>query len=415
MSKDFRELNKNATINSNYVLQLINQMFNYYILEYKLEYTTEYENTVVNVGDYLEAFLKENPEFGIYHCHYSSGSSKKKKPLITLLIRSDNKSVIFINCDNYNHLTVQVAGDTKATSDEVFEKVRLAFPEKKIEKTEKKLKMDFWYLTNHPTSVQREIVVPDWESVKNNYSVAVASEIEELIKLKEPLDDSKLIILNGKPGCGKTFLLRTLLWEWREWATPSFVLDPEALFNSPSYLLNLVLDDEDDDYPELNSGAEPEKKWRVIVLEDADNFISVESKTNNCQAMSRLLNILDGLVGQGLKILFIITANEDEQKIHEAVKRPGRCLANISFEGLPENQAREWLESKGVEGFRLPVSITRSVGFNKTDSHTYTLAELYQILKTAQKNKSKDSSKKRGNSNNMDTSHALKISSPEKL
>lgn len=391
--KDFKDLPRTVNLNHNgHNVIITNQMFWHFVLEYNLDYNTEYHNQVEKPNDLYEQFLQQNKDYSVYHYSYAPVPKSKgyrPKSFEALLLADDKKSIIKLEVDSYNRVVISIAGISKTITDDLYEKVSQSFPEKKIEPKTKRLKMDFWYMANRPTSVQREISVPDWEDVKDNYTTEIRLEVEKLLLLKEPTNEPKLVILNGIPGCGKTYLLRTLLWEWREWAKADFVLDPEAMFARPDYLLKLVLDDEgdDDDDDELPflldalKSQKNEKKWRVIVLEDADTFISTSAKVENGQSMARLLNILDGLVGQGLKILFIITANEDEQKIHEAMKRPGRCLSNITFEGLPKQQALDWLAAKGLGEEYLPDGSNKSLGFRGGQESTYTLAELYQIVK----------------------------------
>jgi ATP-dependent 26S proteasome regulatory subunit len=57
---------------------------------------------------------------------------------------------------------------------------------------------------------------------------------------------------------------------------------------------------------------------------------------------------VDGLIGQGLRILVLVTTNEPIKALHPAVARPGRCAANIEFERLSTQEADEWLEKHGA-------------------------------------------------------------------
>ncbi len=59
--------------------------------------------------------------------------------------------------------------------------------------------------------------------------------------------------------------------------------------------------------------------------------------------MSKLLNLADGLLGQGLRCLFLITTNEPLGVIHPAVVRPGRCLAKVEFGVLSQARAADLL------------------------------------------------------------------------
>ena len=71
------------------------------------------------------------------------------------------------------------------------------------------------------------------------------------------------------------------------------------------------------------------------MLEDCDELIRAEAKQGAGQNLARLLNLTDGLVGQGLDVLVCITTNEELSRLHPAVTRPGRCLAQIHVGRLP--------------------------------------------------------------------------------
>ncbi|MCL2553105.1 MAG: ATP-binding protein, partial [Actinomycetia bacterium] len=57
----------------------------------------------------------------------------------------------------------------------------------------------------------------------------------------------------------------------------------------------------------------------------------------------------DGLLGQGRNVLVGITTNEDLERLHPAVVRPGRCLARIEVGPLTRAEAVSWLgTSEGI-------------------------------------------------------------------
>jgi hypothetical protein len=56
-----------------------------------------------------------------------------------------------------------------------------------------------------------------------------------------------------------------------------------------------------------------------------------------------LLNLCDGILGHGLRVLVLLTTNEDVGRLHPAITRPGRCLSQIGFETFSPAAARRWL------------------------------------------------------------------------
>jgi hypothetical protein len=198
----------------------------------------------------------------------------------------------------------------------------------------------FWHHDQHgPRRVQREIDAEPWEQIRGNYAGPVAATLERLMALDGTAVGGRLLLLHGAPGTGKTTALRALAQQWRSWCQVDCVLDPERLFADPSYLMNIALGGGDDDQP----------RWRLLLLEDCDELISGEAKANAGQSLSRLLNLTDGLLGQGRNALIAITTNEDVASLHPAVVRPGRCLASIEVGRLPYAEAVAWLgTSRGI-------------------------------------------------------------------
>lgn len=193
----------------------------------------------------------------------------------------------------------------------------------------------FWHFSGHgPRRVQREIDAAPWDAIRGNYAGAVARSLEELMALDGTDVRGRLLLLHGEPGTGKTTALRALAQQWRSWCQVDCVLDPERMFGDPAYLMGVALGaGSDDDGP----------KWRLLMLEDCDELIRGEAKASAGQALSRLLNLTDGLLGQGRNALIAITTNEDVASLHPAVVRPGRCLASIEVGRLPYPEAVRWL------------------------------------------------------------------------
>ncbi|MFE5541621.1 hypothetical protein ACFQ78_38700 [Streptomyces sp. NPDC056519] len=57
-----------------------------------------------------------------------------------------------------------------------------------------------------------------------------------------------------------------------------------------------------------------------------------------------MLNITDGMLGADRRVLVAITTTNDLHRVHPAITRPGRCLAEIEVGLLTEAEARTWKE-----------------------------------------------------------------------
>ena len=148
----------------------------------------------------------------------------------------------------------------------------------------------------------------------------------------------------------------------QKWCDVNYIVDPERFFGSADYMLQVVLQSADegsgselavsgapdapDDQSEGGKRAYKGHPWSLLIMEDSDEFLTADAKQRSGQSMSRLLNLTSGFIGQGLNTLVLITTNEPVEGIHKALQREGRCMANVEFGPLTEEEGQGWAETQ---------------------------------------------------------------------
>jgi hypothetical protein len=205
----------------------------------------------------------------------------------------------------------------------------------------------FWHLGSHGGQRRvRSIAAEPWPAIRHNYPRRVGAAFDRLMAIEPDQVNGRLLLLHGPPGTGKTTVLRALARAWQKWCRLDCVLDPERLLGESSYLMAAALGHDDDQTD----------RWRLLLLEDCDELIRADAKRGSGQSLSRLLNLTDGMLGQGLEVIVGITTNEPLTKLHPAIVRPGRCLAHIEVGRFNRLEAIDWLgrpATIGTEGVTL--------------------------------------------------------------
>ncbi|HSI82585.1 MAG: AAA family ATPase [Candidatus Methylacidiphilales bacterium] len=162
-----------------------------------------------------------------------------------------------------------------------------------------------------------------------------------------------ITILDGPPGTGKSTLIAELMR--RLYQTHVFYVLPVAqqvALSQPSMV----------EFWQEQNASHPDAV-KVIIMEDAEKIL-LQRRDDTNEAVSALLNIADGLMGQMLRVHVLCTLNQGMEYLDPAILRPGR-LRSHRFVGPLTRERAEKLASK----HKLPfVADTRE---------HYTLAEVF--------------------------------------
>jgi hypothetical protein len=192
--------------------------------------------------------------------------------------------------------------------------------------------------------------------VKLNYGVAF-EKVDKFIK--ESLIDNKktgLYLFRGSPGSGKTSYIKHLIGTLEK----DFIFLPPNLVSSisdPSFTTFLI-----------------QQKNKVLVIEDAERvLLDRDIDGGSTGGVSNILNLSDGLLGDGLNIKIIATENKDKARNDTALFRKGRMLVDYEFGPLSVVDANALAK-------KLEIKATFTEPTVLTDIYNY---ETEQVLKEA--------------------------------
>jgi len=188
-----------------------------------------------------------------------------------------------------------------------------------------------------------------------NYSKEVVNQHRYVLtNIASKSPPGRIVIYQGDPGTGKTYLVRNLISKLSNVNTILIQSNQVKEIGTPNFIPALM---------HLTYNSFPV----VFIIEDADEILS-RRKAENMSGISTLLNVGDGVLGTVFDTRVVCTTNTKIKEFDPAIMRPGRLMSLIDVGGLSKSEAKVC----GAEILKKE-KISKNVDFTSCK----TLAEIY--------------------------------------
>ncbi len=205
---------------------------------------------------------------------------------------------------------------------------------------------------------------PSVPFIAHQYTTSIQEDfcwLEEA--MKDPERSGRLVLIDGPPGTGKTYLIRSLIGSLGALEPDTkFIFIPSSMVESiagPEFLSVLLSN---------NSGP------IYIIIEDADECLLVrQDQHSNHSGLSTILNMTDGILGAMLDIRVLATTNQKADNLDPAILRSGRLARHIHIGPLNAQEA-----TRALHHYRPDLK-------DKSFSQPTELANVFQVIKNEPK------------------------------
>jgi hypothetical protein len=317
------------------------------------------------VHDILKEFVPEH----IYRIDTAEHSSEfyVRQSATEILWMTVSRSYIILNCADWEHM---------------FNALKHRLSDLKAKpKSEDSVLTHLWWVSESAGSTYetKEVNCPVWDTIRANYPSEVSRKLDSLLNLPEFPQGGSIILWYGPPGTGKTYMIRALCRAWQKRFNAKIdILIDKNILSRDAYVIDLISNDNRDDAllrevlgptevsysftPDLSKGNPP----RIVLIEDAPELFCTDL-CRNSPGFAKLLNLSDGILGQGQQLIFILTSNEPIDAVDPALLRKGRCIQSLEFRKFTEEEAVPWLLSHGKEASLAKGDMTLAELFHNTE------------------------------------------------